>query len=103
MNLKLKTFKDVEKEIFRDEYELCKKEYDHLEIKKFYVVEGGYVAIENINVAKASVMSAYEKLISMGLDTDELEEEIEYLNSNEAVDILVEEFDIFKFPSFILE
>ena len=103
MNLKLKTFKDVEKEILRDEYELCKEKYNHLEIKKFYMVEDGYVAIESINVAKASVISAYEKSISMGLDTDELEEEIEYLDSNETVDILVEEFDIFKFPSFMLE
>lgn len=104
-NLKLKKFNEVETELFEDEYEMCKEIYDHLETKSFYEVEEGYVAVDSIKEAKEAVMSAYEKAKKMDLsieEKEELEAEIEYLNGEEAVTALIEEFDIFEFPSFLL-
>ena len=103
--LKLKSFNEVEAELFEDEYEMCEEIYNHLKTKTFYEVKEGYVAVDSIKEAKEIVMSAYEKAKKMNLsieEKEELEAEIEYLNGEDAVDVLIEEFDIFKFPSFLL-
>lgn len=101
--LEFKNFEEVKEEIFKNEYEMCKEKYNHLKIKKFYKTDYGYVAADDIYKARESVLMAYEKEKIISTRYEEIAEEIEYLNSDEAISEIIEDFDIFTFPSFLFK
>lgn len=91
-NLKLKKYEnEVESFLYEDEYKLYEDEYNQLKQKKFYKLNRGYVALNDIEKAKETIINAY-KIMNMSI-----EEEID------DIELLIEEFDILIYPLFILE